>query len=92
MADRAIASVTVDSDCDIDSFVLTDGKVYDSVLYISNTAANAVTLSLPAGNTYMAFKGTAPLMIPAQTQCILTITRVADTVFLVSREDLEAIQ
>ena len=92
VADRAIASVTVDSDCDIDSFVLTDGKVYDSVLYISNTAANAVTLSLPAGNTYMAFKGTAPLMIPAQTQYILTITRVADTVFLVSREDLEAIQ
>ena len=90
--DRAIALVTVSIDTALDDFVLTDGKVYDSVLYVSNTAENAVRLRLPTGNIYKTFKGATPLVIPAQTQCILTITRIAESVFLVSREDLETVQ
>ncbi len=92
VADRAIASVTVDGDRAIDEFVLKDGKVYDCVLYINNTAEREVTLTLPAGNTYKAFKGMKPLKIPALSQNILTITRVADTTFLVSREELETLE
>ena len=91
-ADRAIASVTVDCDCSIDEFVLKDGKVFDCVLYISNVANEAVTLTLPAGNEYKAFKGAKPLTIPANSQHIITITRVADRTFLVSREELETLQ
>ena len=91
-ADRAIASVTVDGDCEIDEFVLKNGKVYDCVLYISNTANRAVTLTLPTGNVYKSFKGAKPLTIPAKSQHILTITRVADKTFLVSREELEDVQ
>ena len=90
--DRAIASVTVNADSAIDSFVLKGGKVYDSVLYINNTADHAVTLTLPSGYVYKAIKGATPLRIPANTQCILSITRVAEQVFIVSREDLETIQ
>ena len=91
-ADRAIASVTVDGDCAIDSFVLKDGKVYDCVLRIVNVAEREVTLTLPAGYEYEAFKGSTPLRIPANSRNILTITRTADTTFLVSREELETIQ
>ena len=92
VADRAIASVTVSDDCAIDSFVLKDGNVYDSVLYINNTAGHAVALTLPSGYVYKTIKGTHPLYIPANSQSILSITRVANNVFLVSREDLETIQ
>ena len=60
--------------------------------YINNTADHAVTLSLPPGYVYKAIKGATPLRIPADTQCILSITRVAEQVFIVSREDLESIQ
>jgi len=91
-ADHAIASVTVDGDCAIDEFVLKDGKVYDCVLYVNNVAESDVMLTLPAGNVYKAFKGARPLVIPAKSQHIITITRVADTTFLVSREELETIQ
>ena len=91
-ADRAIALVTVDGDRTIDSFVLKDGKVYDSVLYVNNIAAKVVTLTLPSGYTYKAIKGAKPLSIPANSQSILSITRVSDNVFLVSREDLETIE
>ena len=90
--DSAIASVTVDGDCAIDDFVLKDGKVYDSVLYISNTVDRVVTLTLPSGYTYKARRGARPLAIPESAQCILTITRLADKVFLVSREDLETVE
>lgn len=90
--DRAIASVTVSADSAIDSFVLKDGKVYDSVLYINNTADHVVTLTLPSGYVYKAIKGATPLRIPANAQSILSITRVAEQVFIVSREDLETIQ
>ena len=91
-ADRAIASVTVNSDCAIDSFVLKDGKVYDSMLYVSNTADREVTLSLPSGYTYKTIKGAKPLTIPASSQCMISITRVAANVFLVMREELDDVQ
>ena len=91
-ADRAIAAVTVSADCAIDNFVLKDGVVYDSVLYVSNNAGRAVTLTLPSGYSYKTYKGTKPLVIPAKSQCMLSITRVADKTFLVSREELEDVQ
>ena len=91
-ADRTIATVTVDADCAIDSFVLTDGKVYDTVLRIVNTADHAVTLTLPSGYSYERFKGTSPLTIPANSANMLTITRTAGMVFFVTREELESIQ
>ena len=95
--DRAIASLTVDSDHVINAFALKDGKVYDTILYIKNTAEHDVRLTLPAGNEYKTFKGTKPLTIPASSTSILTITRVAGSnaggnVFLVSREELETIK
>ncbi len=91
-ADRAIASITVDEDCAIDEFVLKDGKVYDCVLRIVNTAEREVTLTLPAGYEYEAFKGARPLRIPESSRNIITITRTSDRTFLVSREELETVQ
>ena len=91
-ADRAIASVTVDRDCAIDGFVLKDGKVYDTVLRIVNTASRDVRLTLPSGYVYEKFKGTSPLSIPPNSTNMLTITRTADRVFMVSREEMEAAQ
>jgi hypothetical protein len=91
-ADRAIASVTVDRDCAIDSFVLKDGKVYDCVVRIVNTSASEVHLTLPAGYVYETFKGAKPLTIPADSRNILTITRTTGDTFLVSREELETVQ
>ena len=91
-ADRAIASVTVDDDCAIDSFVLKDGEVYDSVLRIVNTADRDVTLTLPVGHVYETFEGVNPLKIPASSTNILTITRTEANTFLVSREKLRTIQ
>ncbi|MBQ6008429.1 MAG: leucine-rich repeat domain-containing protein [Kiritimatiellae bacterium] len=95
--DRAIADVTVSGDTVLDSFVLKEGKVYDSVLYIKNNAGHAVRVSLPSGNTYQTFKGATPLTLPAYSTSILTITRVAGgnaggNVFLVTREELENVQ
>ena len=69
-----------------------DGEVYDSVLYISNIADDSVKLTLPSGFVYKTYKGTKPLVIPAKSQCMLSITRVADKTFLVSREELEDVQ
>ena len=97
MEDRAIASVTVSADTTLDAFVLKDGKVYDTVLYISNTVNHTVRLTLPQGNIYKTFKGAKPLEIPAGSQSILTVTRIAggsttENVFLVSREELETVE
>ena len=92
VADRAIVSVTVDGDTAIDAFVLTDGKVYDTVLRVVNTSENAVRLTLPTGYEYETFKGARPLIIPAKSRNIITITRTADRVFLVTREELETVQ
>ena len=68
------------------------GKVYDTVLRIVNTASRTVTLTLPSGYTYETFKGATPLAIPANSRNILTVTRTADNVFLVTREELETVQ
>lgn len=92
MEDRAIATLTVDRDTALDSFVLRDGKAYDAVIYISNISAGNIRLTLPSGYTYKCFKGANPLTIPGNSQSILSITRVADTVFLVSREELENVR
>ena len=92
LQDRAIASVVVNSDCAIDEFVLKDGQVYDTMLYVSNTAENEVTLSLPTGYSYKTIKGARPLSIPAASQCLISITRVAPDVFLVMREELDDVQ
>ena len=91
-ADRAIASVTVNSDCAIDAFVLKNGMVYDSMLRIVNTADHEVKLTLPTGYSYETFKGVKPLEIPAKSRSLLSITRVEEKTFLVSREDLEDVQ
>ena len=91
-ADRAIASITVNADMAINEFVLKNGKVYDSVLHVTNPTDSAVKLTLPAGNTYQTFKGAKPLSIPANSANIVTITRVGENVFLVTREELETLQ
>jgi len=91
-ADRAIASVTVDRDCAIDSFVLTDGKVYDTVLYVVNAAATSVHLTLPSGYVYVTPKDKTPLTIPANSMNLLTITRLAASTFLVTRQQLETVK
>ena len=91
-ADRAIASVTVEADCAIDSFVLTDGKVYDTVLRVVNTSDGEVHLTLPPGHVYETFRGATPLTLPANSRNMLTITRTADDTFLVSREELETVK
>jgi len=91
-ADRSIASVTVSSDSALDDFVLTDGKVYDSVLYVVNIAATPVRLTLPAGHTYVTVSGLAPLLIPASSTNLVTVTRMATDTFLVTRQNLEAIK
>ena len=92
VADRAIASVTVNSDCAIDSFVLKDGKVYDSVLYVVNSSAAAVHLTLPAGYVYVTPKGKTPLTLPANSMNLITITRLAEQTFLVTRQLLELVK
>ena len=95
--DRAIADLTVSDDIALDSFVLKDGKVYDSVLYIHNNADHEVKVTLPANGTYKTFKGAKPLTLPAHSTNILTITRVArgnadGNVFFVMRQELETVQ
>ena len=98
-ADRAIADVSVSGDTALDAFVLKEGKVYDSVLYIHNNAGHSVRVTLPSmpQTSYQTFKGASPLTLPAYSTSILTITRVAGgnaggNVFLVTREELETIQ
>ena len=92
VADRSIATVTVEGDCAIDAFVLADGKVFDTVLRVINVSDTAATLSLPAGYAYERLKGTSPLTIPATSTNLLTITRTADRAFFVAREQLEPAQ
>ena len=97
--DRAIADVTVNGDMSLDAFVLKEGKVYDSVLYVHNNADHAVKVTLPSIplTEYKTFKGATPLTLPAYSTSILTITRVAGgnaggNVFLVTREELETVR
>ena len=91
-SDRSIASIKVNGNCAIDKFVLKDGKVYDSMLYVVNTANREVALTLPSGYAYKTIKGAKPLRIPASSQCIISITRVDADVFLVMREELEDVK
>ena len=91
-ADRSIASVTVSSDSALDDFVLTDGKVYDTVLYVVNTATAPVRLTLPAGHSYVTVSGLAPLLLPSSSTNLVTITRMAADTFLVTRQGLEAVK
>ena len=91
IADKKIAHVTVDGDAALDRFVLRDGKVYDALVYIENTAATAVTLTLPDGYRYVAAAGKKPLTLPAQSLNLLTLTRLADETFFVSRQKLAVI-
>ena len=97
--DKAIADVTVNGDMALDAFVLKEGKVYDSVLYVCNNANHAVKVTLPSLplTEYKTFKGATPLTLPAYSTSILTITRVAGgnaggNVFLVTREELETVK
>lgn len=92
VADRAVATVTVSGDTALDEFVLTEGKVYDTVLRVVNTSESAVKLTLPAGYEYETFKGARPLVIPAKSRNIVTLTRTAERVFLVTREELATVQ
>ena len=91
-SDRSVAAITVNTDMMLDDFAPIEGKVYDSLLYVSNTANHEVTLSLPLGHVYKTVKGAKPLTIPALSQCIISITRIADNVFLVMCEELETVQ
>ena len=91
VADRTIASVTVDRDAAIDEFVLTEGKVFDCAIRIVNASSAAVHITLPEGYTYESFVGAAPLTIPPNSTNMLTITRTGTDTFLVSRRQLQAI-
>ena len=90
--DRAIASVTVSADTTLSNFVLSNGKVYDTVLRIANTASQSVKVTLPNGYTYETLKGATPLTIPANSTNLLTITRITADTFFVSRRELEKVQ
>ncbi len=90
--DRSIASVTINADAALDNFVLENGKVYDCIIRIVNTAAEDVTVTLPTGYSYETFKSATPLTIPANSRNILTITRTSDSTFLVTREELAVLQ
>lgn len=90
--DRTIATITVTGDSAIDSFALTDGKTFDTILRVINVSSTPSTLTLPSGYAYEQLKGTEPLTIPALSTNLLTITRTADRVFFVAREELEPAQ
>ena len=90
--DRAIASIEVNADMSLANFVMKNGKVYDCIIRIVNTAAEDVSVTLPTGYTYETFKSATPLTIPANSRNILTITRTSDSTFLVTREELAVLQ
>ena len=92
VGNSTITSMTINGDTAIDSFLLTDGKVFDMAIRIVNVSTDVVHVTLPAGYTYETVKGTAPLSIPAKSTNILTITRTAGNVFLVAREELAVVQ
>lgn len=90
--DRTIITLDVSADTVLPSFLLQDGRVYDRMLRIVNATANDVRLTLPLGYSYEKFKGTDPLVIPHSTTNMLSVTRTADKVFLVSREEVEQLK
>ena len=88
IADRTFASIEVNSDTVIDSFVLKDGKVYDCAVRIVNTSDKTAKVSLPKGYEYEKFQGSDPLVIPGLSTNLLTITRTDEKIFLIAREKL----
>ena len=91
IGDKKIASLSVSGDASLDDFVLRDGKVYDALVVVENKASNAVTLTLPGGFRYVAPAGKKPLSLPAKSLNLLTITRVSNDTFLVTRQKLQEI-
>lgn len=92
VADRTIAEVSVNGTLTIPDFTIRNGKVYDCVVYAKNKTSKDARVVLPSGYTYVGLAGCNPLVIPAGTQNLLTITRIANRTFLVSREELENLQ
>ena len=92
VGDKKIASISVDGDASLDSFVLRDGKVYDALVVVENKSANAVALTLPRGFRYLTPAGRKPLHLPANSMNLLTITRVSDDAFLVTRQKLQDVE
>lgn len=90
--DRTIITIDVSAGTVVPSFVLQDGRVYDRMLRVVNATANDVRLTLPLGYSYEKFKGTDPLLILHSTTNMLSITRTADKLFLVSREEVEQLK
>ena len=90
--DRTIATVNVYGDCPIGDFVLKDGKVYDSVLRIVNKTGSEAYVILPDGYVYETIGNSSPLVVPASSTSLLTITRTDDKTFLVTRQTLNVIQ
>ena len=86
--DRSISSVEIYGNMALDSFVLKDGKVYDCAIRIVNSSESPAKISMPNGFVYEKFRGTTPLIIPAASTNILTITRTKADTFLLSREEL----
>ena len=92
MGDSTITSMTVTGDTAIGSFLLADGKVFDMAIRLVNAANAPVRLSLPSGYTYEKIGVADPLTFPANSTNMVTITRTADKVFLVSRQELRPVQ
>ena len=92
VGDKKIASISVYGDVSLDSFVLRDGKVYDALVVVENKSANAVSLTLPGGFRYVTPAGKKPLYLPANSMNLLTITRVSDDTFLVTRQKLQNVE
>lgn len=90
--DRTITSIAIDDDFSLDSIVVKNGKVYDAIIRIENTSPKKVRVTLPQGYRYETFRGMRPLLLPGHSTSILTITRIADKIFLVSREELELVK
>ena len=92
VGDSTITSMTVTGDTAIGSFLLADGKVFDMAIRLVNAANAPVRLSLPSGYTYEKIGVADPLTFPANSTNMVTITRTADKVFLVSRQELRPVQ
>ncbi|MCQ2392438.1 MAG: leucine-rich repeat domain-containing protein, partial [Kiritimatiellae bacterium] len=87
-----ISSMTVSSDVTISSFELVNGKVMDMAIRIVNTASSDIRLRLPTGYAYETIGNGNPLIIPANSTSMVTITQTTATTFLVSRQKLSVIQ
>ena len=87
-SDRSISSVEITGNTSVDSFVLKDGKVFDTVIRIVNKSNSQAKVSLPKGYVYEKFRDSTPLMIPPTSTNLLTITRTKADTFFISREEI----